>query len=127
MEFRGGQISENCSQNLKPAEKFVIEQLTVDHWYDFVLHTKWTTEEGGPGHSASSVWIDGKQVFGNQSIPISVPPLTWRETPEGKRHSTDAYVGFGLYRGRTEENPRSHLYIDAIRTGNSYEEVAPSV
>lgn len=70
--------------------------------------------------------MDGTQVFGSQTIPITLPTLAWRLTSEGeKRYATKIYSGFGLYRGPSLEDPATQLYFDSIRSGNSYSQVAP--
>jgi Concanavalin A-like lectin/glucanases superfamily len=120
--FNGGEINASC-QPVKNTATYVIAPLELERWYDIVLHTRWTTEEGGPGNSISEVWMDGKQVLGNQSSPVSTPTLLWRTTPA--LHNYGSYLQFGMYRGPSEEDPPVQLYIDAVRSGNSYSEVAP--
>lgn len=118
----GGEVNDSC-EAVKPTERYVIAPLVHDQWYDFVLHTRWTPLEGSPGNSVSEVWLDGQQVLGDQSTPISRPTLSWRGSPD--RHTNGAYMQFGLYRGPSPEDPAVNLYIDAVRSGNSYAEVAP--
>ncbi len=123
MEFEGGELNESCSSNVKPTQRYVVGLLERGTWYDFVLHTRWTQLSGGPGDSISEVWIDGKQVLGNQSTPVTTPTLLWHGTPE--IHSNQTYLKFGLYRGPSEEDPKTKLYIDSFKRGNSYSQVAP--
>jgi Concanavalin A-like lectin/glucanases superfamily len=121
--LNGGEVTADCSDTVKSPEQYVIAKLQHSHWYDFVLHARWTTEEGGPGNSITEVWMDGEQVLGDQSTPISRPTLSWRESPD--QRNTGAHRQFGLYRGPSYEDPTSKLYIDAVRSGDSYEQVAP--
>lgn len=122
VQFRSGEIDENC-EAVQSTQKYVLTPLEYDQWYDFVLHTRWTPLEGGPGNSVSEVWLDGQQVLGDESTPISMPTLSWRGTPD--THNNSAYWQFGLYRGPSLEDPPVKLYIDAVRSGDSYAEVAP--
>jgi Concanavalin A-like lectin/glucanases superfamily len=123
MGLGGGPINAGCNDTLNPFQTYVLAPLQHDHWYDFVLHTRWTTEEGTLGNSVSEVWLDGEQILGNQSIPISMPTLFWHGFPS--IHNLDSQLSFGLYRGPSTEDPPSTLYIDSIKTGDSYSEVAP--
>jgi hypothetical protein len=86
------------------------------------FYTKWTVDEAPTGSSSSEVWLDGEQVLGNQTIPITLPSLAWRLNPEMHSRQTDTY--FDIYRHITASQPTAKLYIDAIRRGNSYTEVA---
>jgi hypothetical protein len=123
VEFGGGEVTADCMNAVTPVKRYVIAQLERTRWYDFVLHSRWTQLEGGPGNSVSEVWLDGQQVLGNQTIPISQPTLAWRLSPD--MHTTEEYLQFGLYRGPSLDDPPTQLYIDAMRRGNSYSEVAP--
>jgi Polysaccharide lyase len=104
-------------------KNYILAPLEREHWYDLVLHTRWTPEKGGPGNSVSAVWLDGKQMLGNETIPVSMPTEFWHGSPA--IHNTDAYLQFGLYRGPSAEDPASRLFLDSYRTGNSYSQVAP--
>jgi hypothetical protein len=121
--LNGGKVTADCSDTVKSPERYVLTQLQRNRWYDFVLHTRWTTDEGGPGNSISEVWMDGEQVLGDQSTPISRPTLSWRLSPD--QHNTGVTRQFGLYRGPSSEDPLSQLYIDAVKSGDLYSEVAP--
>jgi hypothetical protein len=121
--IEGGEISADCSHSVRPEEDFAIAPLERNKWYDFVLHTRWTTELGSPVHPTSELWMNGKQVLGGESIPVPQPTITWRGTPE--THNNDDYEGLGLYRGPSQEDPHTELYFDAVRNGNSYTQVAP--
>lgn len=120
--LNGGEVDANC-EPVDPAEEWVIAPLERGRWYDFVLHTRWTQVEGTPGNSVSEVWLDGEQVLGDESTSIFRPTLAWRESLA--MHNNSAYMQFGLYRGASLEDPATHHYIDAVRSGNSYGEVVP--
>jgi len=121
--FNGGQIAADCQSAVKPTKTYVLAPLEHERWYDFVLHTRWTYEEGTAEKSNAEVWLDGKQVLGDETTPIVTPNLYWHETPA--EHNTGSYLQFGLYRGPSLEDPKVKLYIDAVRRGESYIEVAP--
>lgn len=127
VEFNGGEITSvnggECNKIVKPTQAYVIAPLQRGQWYDFVLHTRWTTEEGGPGKSVSAVWMNGKQVLGNQTTPIHVPTLFWHGNPAV--HNTEVGWSFGLYRGPSAEDPTTRHFLDSFRTGESYAQVAP--
>lgn len=126
--FNGGQIEEvgeGWCISLKPTERHVIAPVRKGQWDDFVMHTKWTTEEGGPGRSVTSLWINGKQILGNETLPIAKPSLYWKDTREN--YTKRITWQFGIYRGPTAEDPTSRLFIDSIKTGKSYEAVAPGI
>jgi hypothetical protein len=120
--FNGGEQNANC-EAVNDTQNYVIAPLKRGQWYDFVLHTRWTQFEGTQKNSVSEVWMDGQQVLGNETTPILTPTLSWRGTPES--HRNGAYLQFGLYRGPSLEDPSTHHYIDAVRSGDSYSEVAP--
>lgn len=120
--FYGGEIAEDCSAPIKSKEFYVVAPLERGRWYDFVQHTRWTTEEGAPGDSVSEVWMDGKQILGDQTTPINMPSLFWYETEA--LNTPNAHPQFGIYHGPSEEDPPSELFIDAVRSGDSYAEVA---
>jgi hypothetical protein len=126
--FNGGQLEEvengQC-HSVKPTERYILTPLHRGQWYDFALHTRWTTEEGGPGNSITSVWINGKQVLGNQTIPVVKPTLYWKGSPE--IHNSILTWQFGIYRGPSADDPTTRLFVDSVRTGESYAEVAPEV
>jgi hypothetical protein len=124
--LNGGEVEEVADgwcNALSPTQRHVLAPIRRGEWYDFVLHTRWTTEEGGPGNSVTSVWINGKQILGNESIPVAKPTLYWKGTPA--THKSVNSWQFGLYRGGTAEDPPSRLFVDSARTGESYAEVAP--
>jgi Concanavalin A-like lectin/glucanases superfamily len=126
--FNGGQLEEvgkgEC-HSVKPTERYILAPIHRGQWYDFVVHTRWTTEEGGPGNSVTSVWINGKQVLGNQTIPVAKPTLYWKGSPAV--HNSNVTWQWGLYRGPSQEDPPTRLFVDSARTGESYAEVAPEV
>jgi Polysaccharide lyase len=124
VSFTGGELNQDCTNTVKDSpQRFILGLLDRGRWYDFVLHTRWTTEEGGPGNSVAELWMNGKQVLGDQSTPVTFPVLLWHGTPA--IHNNSAYLKFGLYRGPSEEEPKTRLYIDSFKRGNSYAEVAP--
>jgi hypothetical protein len=120
--FNGGEINEACNKALGETNQHVLAPLERGHWYDFVLHTRWTVEQGALGDSVSEVWLDGKQILGNETTSVSTPTEYWHGSPE--IHNTDAYLQFGLYRGPSAEGSTSRLFLDSYRTGNSYSQVA---
>jgi Concanavalin A-like lectin/glucanases superfamily len=120
--LNGGQLDEECD-SVKPTQYYILAPLEHGHWYDFVLHTRWTTEEGGPGNSVTEVWINGKQVLGNQTSPVWKPSLYWRGNPE--HHNSTMSWQVGLYRGPSAEDPATRLFVDSMKVGRSYGEVAP--
>lgn len=122
--LNGGQLNEEC-HSVKPTQRYILAPLHRGYWYDFVVHTRWTTEEGGPGNSVTSVWINGKQVLGNETTPVSKPNLYWKGSPE--HHNAHMTWQWGLYRGPSAEDPTTRLFVDSARTGESYAEVAPEV
>jgi hypothetical protein len=124
--LNGGQLEEvekGMCHSITPTQRYILAPLHRGQWYDFVLHTRWTTEEGGPGNSITSVWINGKQVIGDQTIPVSKPTEYWKGSPA--IHNSIMTWQFGLYRGPTVEDPTTRLFVDSARTGESYAEVAP--
>lgn len=123
LRFSGGEITTDCEDIVKPTETYVLGLLQHNHWYDFVQHTRWTPEGGGPGNSVTEIWMEGTQILGNQSHPVSTPSLYWHGSLDN--HTDISYPQFGIYRGPSEEDPESRYYIDAIRSGNSYADVAP--
>lgn len=121
--FYGGELTSNCQGPANPEQRYVVAPLERNKWYDFVQHTRWTAEEGEAGNSVSELWINGKQVLGNKSVPVTTPSLFWHETPTN--HNITTYPQFGLYGGYAFEDPTQRIYIDAVRSGNSYAEVSP--
>lgn len=121
--FNGGEINDDCTQVVDSSQYYVLTPLERGRWYDFVLHTRWTPAAGGPGNSVSEVWVDGEQMLGNLTTPVSKPTLFWHGTPN--IHNTDVGLQFGLYRGPSIADPPSRLFIDSVRRGNSYSAVAP--
>ena len=124
VRFFGGELNPDCQQPVNPEQIYVVAPLEQNRWYDFVQHTKWTGLEGNIGHSITEVWIDGDQVLGDKKLPVSMPSLFWHETPENANLIT--YPQFGLYGGNSFEDPTQRIYIDAVRSGNSYSDVEPS-
>lgn len=121
--FRGGPIAADCQSMIGPTTTYVLAPLEHERWYDFVLHTRWTVEEGSAENSNAEVWMNGEQVLGDKSTPVLSPNVFWHETPA--QHNTGSSLQFGLYRGPSLEDPKVKLYIDAVRRGESYDEVAP--
>lgn len=121
--FKGGEINSNCVGTVEPGEKFVLGPLERERWYDVVMHINWTLEEGEAGDSVSEVWLDGEKVLGNGATPVLKSSIFWLEDEENHYNATT--LQFGNYRGPWAEDPPSQLYYDAVRRGNSYEEVAP--
>jgi hypothetical protein len=129
VEFEGGQLldleGKACHETAEGTVRYVIAPLHRGQWYDFVLHTRWTPEKGGPDNSVSEVWMNGKQVLGNDSVPVSTPTLLWHGSPGV--HSNNVTLQTGLYRGPSAEDPTTRLFLDSYRAGNSYGQVAPEV
>lgn len=129
VKFQGGELLDSegkaCAKTARPEERFVIAHLERGRWYDLVLHSRWTTEVGGPGNSISDVWLDGKEVLGDSTNPVAQPTMLWH----GSSAVHNNVVGFqtGFYRGPSKEDPTTRLFLDAYRTGNSYAQVAPEV
>jgi hypothetical protein len=124
--LNGGEIEEiedGVCHSLTPTQRHILAPLQRGQWYDFIVHTRWTTEEGEPGNSVTSVWINGKQVLGDETIPVSKPTLYWKGTPA--THNSIMTWQFGLYRGPTADDANSRLFVDSAKVGESYADVAP--
>jgi Concanavalin A-like lectin/glucanases superfamily len=124
MRFQGGEIAANdCEHFVDPPQYYVLAPLEHNRWYDFVQHTRWTYLKGGPNNSVTELWVNGEQVLGNQSVPVTTPSALWHGTVDV--HNPFSYVKWGLYGGNSFDDPTQEIYIDAVRSGNSYGEVAP--
>lgn len=121
--FAGGELDANCTAVQPFPFTYVLAPLERERWYDFVLHTKWTTETGSPEKSVSEVWLDGKQLLGDDSYAVTRPNLYWHGTQAVRDPMTNMQLG--IYRHVSGSQPTSRLYIDAVRRGNSYGEVVP--
>lgn len=80
--------------------------LQYDHWYDFVVHIKWSTD---PAVGYFEVWMDGRRVV----------PLTYGAT----LNSTNGdYWKQGFYRG--DFNATNVVYHDGARVTDSFADAA---
>lgn len=123
VRFYGGKLNSDCQYPVAAPEIYVLAPLERGRWYDFVQHTRWTALEGSPGNSVTELWIDGEQILGDQTTPVSTPSLFWHEAVDNYNFFT--YPQLGLYTSETLDERHKQLYIDAVRSGNSYGEVAP--
>jgi hypothetical protein len=84
-----------------------IADVQANHWYDFVLHVKWSDD---PAQGFYEVWLDGKKV-----VDFTRAPTLYQ--------GYGTYMTQGLYRGPSPLT--STLYIDALKRGDSYDDVSP--
>jgi hypothetical protein len=100
-----GGASNNCSPSstrlLRPA------QLTLGHWYDFVVHVKWSSD---PSIGFIEGWIDRANV---------IPKIQTATLYKGQ----GAYLKQGFYRASSDVT--STVYHVGTRAGRSYKAVTP--
>jgi len=94
---------------LRPAEPLVwyLGPLERDHWYDFVLHVRWSAGDEG----FVELWQDGKRVVRKTAAPTLYP---------GNRLN---YLSVG--NDRRSDRSTSTLYIDEVSRGTTREDVEP--
>jgi Polysaccharide lyase len=107
LRVRGGSVSlSTCAAQYD--RSWYPVSLTLNHWYDFVLHVKWSAD---PAVGFVEGWIDGNLVI----------PKTFNAT---------LYPGDGIYvkQGFYREPSLlvSTVYQDAMRRGDSYASVSPA-
>jgi hypothetical protein len=91
--------------------------LSRDRWYDFVVH--WRTDPSSSATGVLEVWLDG------QKIVYYKGKIGYSGTIGSNRITHNAtMVKLGIYRGSQTLN--HSLYMDELRSGNSYAAVTPN-
>lgn len=75
-----------CSSDVE-LEKFDLGELELEHWYDFALRVRWSSD---PRRGAVELWLDGEPVVGRTAWP------TLHDDSRG------VYWKQGFYRGASE-------------------------
>ena len=107
LRVRGGSVSlSTCVAQYD--RSWYLMSLTLDHWYDFVLHVHWSAD---PSVGYVEGWIDGNLII----------PKTYTAT---LYPSDGIYLKQGFY--RKPSLLVSTLYQDGMRRGDSYSSVSPT-
>lgn len=94
----------------KPVWVLTREPLRYDHWYDFIVHVRWSAD---PSVGLVEWWLDGEPIYAGSTSTL------WRR-PDG----SVSKANFELVNYRPHAKTTSTIYFDDIRLGPTAASVA---
>lgn len=118
LELHGGDVTEDGSAEHNNA---LILPLPVQTgvWHDFILQVKWEPDDG-----EAKVWhrVAGQDDDFTLRAELSdVPTLLYVTEPEAS--VSDVFMRQGLYRADNDDDQTNVLYMDAMRRGDSFDDM----
>ena len=110
-------INMNDTPNPIPNTTFSINEkteITKGHWYDIVFHMYWNDDNS----AFVEAWLDGKFI-----TPFNGVDNKYYQRNLYTRNGN--YFKFGQYRGSINPTHTNIIFLDEMRVGASYQEVAP--